>query len=186
MATLDDFKDVMTATSHTVHLDKQAYRQLKATMEADQFARFNSYNLGAGIAGNKLIKTLKGLLDFMVRDQKLFTTPPGKNTRQSSGSLCHTTESSGNGPNGLVHDSRKRDRATKTTLFQARPRKQRQIIIETNQEGIGPKRHNHATRSRQHEYPSDDGQQYRPTRSRGGEQKSKGGRRKPEAQRTSS
>ena len=118
MAMLDDFKDVMTVTSDTHHLDKQAYRQLKATMEPDQFARFNSYNLGAGIAGGKLIKTLKGLLDFMVRDQKLFTTPLGKSTRQSSGSLCHTTEISGNGPNGLVHDSRKRDRATKTALSQ--------------------------------------------------------------------
>jgi hypothetical protein len=118
MATLDDFQDVMTVASVTGHLDKQAYRQLKATMETDQFERLNSYNVVCGMAGAKQVKTLKGLLEFMVRDKKHHTTPPSKNARQSSGSLCHMTEGSNSDPNGLIHDSRKRDRATKTALFQ--------------------------------------------------------------------
>ena len=81
MATEDDFRKVMTVTSVTGHLDKQAYRQLKATMDDDQRNKLNSFNVTCDVAGGKRIKTLKGLLEFMVADKKHFTIPPSKASR---------------------------------------------------------------------------------------------------------
>ena len=70
MAVVDDILEVMTVTSVTGHLDKQAYRQLKATMDDDQRSRLNLYNVGCDLSGGRRINTLKGLLDFMGRTHR--------------------------------------------------------------------------------------------------------------------
>ena len=105
-------------------------------MDEDQRNRLNSYNVTCDVAGGKRIKTLKELLDFMVVDKKHHTTPPSKASRQSSGSLCHLSESSDLSidPNALIHESRKRGRTTKTNIFQSKEGGGRQSIKRTKAE----------------------------------------------------
>ena len=81
MAMEDDFEEVMTVTSVIGHLDKHAYRQLKATTDEGQRNRLNSYNVTCDVSGGKRIKTLEELLDFMVVDKRHHTTPPSKASR---------------------------------------------------------------------------------------------------------